>query len=322
MLLIPFFKIRFSQYQNEFMTSLPAFPEFKPVELSDRAFISSRMEAYRPETSELSFTNLYIWWPYYRTQWSMMDDCLILLCRPLDDNPFFLPPLSTTARKEHVQTALTWLQNETEGARPFIERADTRLAGELEKHSGFDIKPVRNHYDYIYRTEDLISLKGRKYHSKKNRLNKFNKTHVFRYLPLTPDLIPACIEVHKRWCEDRECEKNPIMRAESQAVFEILHNFHSLSVQGGVILLNNQVEAFTVGELLNPEMAVIHVEKADPGIPELFTVINQQFAEHALSGVPFINREQDLGEHGLRRAKESYHPVTLQEKFRITLKQA
>jgi hypothetical protein len=83
--------------------------------------------------------------------------------------------------------------------------------------------------------------------------------------------------------------------------------------------MRDRVEAFALGELLNSQTAVVHIEKANPEIPELYTVINQQFCANSWQNVPYINREQDLGEPGLRRAKLSYHPDHLEEKFEVGL---
>jgi uncharacterized protein len=97
-------------------------------------------------------------------------------------------------------------------------------------------------------------------------------------------------------------------------------HFEALEMEGGVITVNDQLEAFTLGERLNKETAVVHIEKADVRIRGLYAVVNQQFCEKQWKDIPWINREQDLGEPGLRKAKLSYNPDRLVEKFRITLR--
>jgi hypothetical protein len=106
---------------------------------------------------------------------------------------------------------------------------------------------------------------------------------------------------------------------EWEAVREALKHFSSLRIEGGVILIDDKVGAFALGELLNRQTAVVHIEKANPQIPELYAVINQQFCERSWQNVTYVNREQDLGETGLRKAKLSYHPAHLEEKFQIRL---
>ena len=109
------------------------------------------------------------------------------------------------------------------------------------------------------------------------------------------------------------------LQGEWEAVKACLRNFHGLNLQGGTILINGKVEAFTLGELLNKETAVVHIEKANPMISGLYAAINHEFCRHSWFQVPFINREQDLGVPGLRTAKLTYHPHHLVEKFRIRL---
>lgn len=299
--------------------SNPEFPIFKKLELKDREIIQNKIWDYQPRSSEWTFTNLYIWRGYYRTQWSLLNDWLLVLCNPPGKGCYFLQPIGPSSRKDVIYQMLFWLRDEKSERKPRIERADEVLLLELKGASDLILEPNRDHFDYIYRTRDLIGLKGRKYHSKKNRLNKFFKQYTFEYHPMTQKWIKECGRVLIRWCAWRDCEKYRIMRAEFEAVHEILLDYKQLSVQGGVITIDNQVEAFAIGEILNEQTAVIHVEKADPKIPELFTVINQQFCEKQWQPVPLLNREQDMGEPGLRRAKMSYQPHDLIKKFTIRL---
>jgi hypothetical protein len=298
---------------------LPEFPEFKPIELADRNFINGVFRDYQPETSELTFTNIFIWQEHYKIQWSVWKDWLIVSCNMGGDNYFVLPPVGPAPRAEAARMILQWLKHEKAVQDPSIQRADLRLVSELNTSGEFAVEPQRDHFDYVYRTEDLIRLSGNKYHGKKNHINKFKKTYRFSYASLTPDKVRSCLEVADNWCAARRCHEDLDLMDEAKAVKVILENSDALEVKGGVIMINDKVEAFTLGEILNNETAVVHIEKANPEIPQLFVMINQQFCEHAWPGVPFINREQDLGDGGLRRAKSSYHPARMIEKFRIKL---
>ena len=204
-------------------------------------------------------------------------------------------------------------------ANPAIERADPRLAAELAGHPEFVVEPVRDHFDYVYRTDDLINLAGGNYHAQRNHINSLARSHRFRYEPLRAEYLPECLELSARWCKVKRCEDDLSLMGEWEAVNAALANFQALQLKGGVILVNDRVEAFTCGELLNKATAVIHLEKADPELRGLYAVINQQFCRQAWAGVNFVNREQDLGQAGLRTAKMSYHPHHLVEKFRIRL---
>lgn len=297
----------------------PKFPEFRSIELEDREIIQDILDRYQPQTSEWTFTNLFIWRSHYRFQWSTHGDHLVILCEPEDEEPYFLQPVGGASRVEVVRTLLGWLREEKGSKNPRIERADQRLASELEGAEDLTVEPDRDQSDYVYRTEDLIRLAGRKYHSKKNHINKFLRSHSFDYQPLNEGHVKACSELAETWCQWRRCEEDMNLLDEWEAVEQALKNLSALKLQGGVILIDDKVEAFALGELLNRQTAVVHVEKANPELPELFAVINQQFCEKAWQGVTYVNREQDLGEPGLRKAKLSYHPVELVDKFRIQL---
>ncbi len=299
------------------MAKLPAFPQFKPLELADREVIKNLLWGYQPETSELTFTNLFIWKSFYGFEWSLEGDWLLVISNSANGR-WALPPVGPPLRVEVSRKLLQWLREQGE-ADPRLERADERLVSELAGAAGFLVEPVRDHSDYVYRAEDLMHLAGGEYHAKRNHLNSFKRSYAYNYEPFEERHLAQCLKLAQQWCQIRRCEEDLGLMGEWEAVEEALKNFQALNLQGGVILLHDQVEAFTLGEPLNGETAVIHLEKANPEIRGLYAAINQQFCEHAWAQVAFINREQDLGEPGLRTAKMSYHPHHFVEKFRIRL---
>jgi hypothetical protein len=187
------------------------------------------------------------------------------------------------------------------------------------KAEGFVAQFDRDQSDYIYLSEDLIQLKGRKYHRKRNHIKQFKEKYTYQYLPLTPELVSDCLRLQTEWCDLRQCEVIPGLHNESIAIKEAFSHFEALEVMGGVILINDRVEAFTLGEPLNRDTVVIHIEKANPSFDGLYPMINQAFLENHCSGYTYVNREQDLGEEGLRKAKESYFPHHMVNKYAITL---
>jgi hypothetical protein len=297
----------------------PEFPEFRPIELDDRDVIQEILERYQPQTSEWTFTNLFIWRSHYGFQWSVYRDWLLVLCASDTDGLFALQPVGPPSRLEVVRMFLKWLKDEKMEKEPRIERADQLLIPDIEGATDLMIEPTRDHFDYVYRSDDLIGLAGRKYHAKRNHISKFERNYSFTYAPLSSDHVKGCLELAEGWCQLRRCEEDMNLLDEWEAVREALRNFGALRIKGGVILMDNKVEAFALGELLNSQTALVHIEKANPKIPELYAVINQQFCEKSWGNVPYVNREQDLGEPGLRKAKLSYHPDHLVEKFRIGL---
>ena len=178
---------------------------------------------------------------------------------------------------------------------------------------------MRDHFDYVYRTADLIELAGKGYRQQRNHTNYLLRTYKMTYEPMNESHVDSCLNLARNWCEARQCEETLSFASEGEATREALQNFRALGLDGGVILINGRVEAFTLGELLNRDTAVVHIEKANVEIRGLYAAINQQFCEKRWRNVPAINREQDLGEPGLRKAKLSYNPDHMIEKFRAGL---
>jgi len=300
------------------MSTLPVFPLFKPVAIEDRDIFVPILRKYQPETSEWTFTNLFIWREHYDFRWSMYQDCLMVISAQAG-SAFAMQPVGPSSRKDVVSALLTWLRDELGVPTPSIERADTRLVRELEGAARLAIEPVRDHFDYVYLKDDLAELPGNRYRAKRNRINKMSREYVFTYAPLEERHLSQCLDLQSNWCNARRCKEDLSLLGEWKAIEEILNNFNALDVRGGVVVIDGRVGAFTVGELLNDTTAVIHIEKADPDIAELYTVVNQQCAGKCWGNIRYINREQDLGIPGLREAKLSYHPDHMVEKYRVTL---
>ncbi len=298
----------------------PVFPEFKPIELSDRQAVSDFFNHYRPETSELTFSNLFIWRAYYRWEWSVLDNRLVIISSGESGDGFALPPIGDPPRAAVVKSVLSYLAADRGATSPAVQRADRRLVEELSTAGDFIVEQTREHFDYVYATKDLIELAGRKYHAKRNFVNRFRLEYEFAYEPLGDTHIAACLALADEWCRARNCCDDLGLLGEHNAVREALAHYHDLDLAGGVITIDGKVRAFTLAEALNPETAVIHVEKADPDIRGLYAMINREFCAQALSGFAGVNREQDLGDEGLRKAKESYYPERLVEKYRVGLK--
>lgn len=302
------------------MEDQPRFPAFRELRLEDRGHIGPLLWEHQPETSELTFTNLFIWRAGYGWQWSRKGEHLLLLSARTGAEPYFLPPVGPSPRAGLCLEMLRWLRDERGAAEARIERADPALARELTSWPALRAEPDRNQFDYVYRTADLIALKGARYHAKRNHLSRFARSAAADYVAITGDRhLRLCAEFQDRWCQMRRCAEDLNLLGEWEAVREVLSHYPRLGLTGGAMIIGGRVEAFSVGERLNSETAVVHVEKANPEIPGLYAAINQRYCQEHWSETPSINREQDLGEPGLRKAKLSYHPARLVEKFRLRL---
>lgn len=299
------------------MTTYPTFPDFKPLALEDRDTLHRRLWQYQPETSELTFINLFIWREYYNFQWSLDGDCLLIVAA-CKEAPFALQPIGPAPRRTVVRDVLDWLRDVRGVTAPSMERVDRRLADELQDCHEFVVEPVRAHFDYVYRSEDLGSLEGRKYSKKRNHINQFLHTYAYTYAPITPSLTADCLALAEVWCEQRLCEDDISLLHEFRGIRDALNHFAPLQLEGGAILIEGKVQAFALGERLNETTAVVHIEKANPAFKGIYPLITQQFSAQRWQGkVAYINREQDLGDPGLRQAKESYYPDHLVEKFSV-----
>ena len=301
------------------MTTFPTFPEFKPLTIEDRDEVHRRLWAYQPETSELTFVNLFIWREYYNFKWSVYDDWLFVIGdREVD--PLALPPVGPASRAQATRALLEWLRDNRGVDDPLVARADRRLVDELSGSGVFVIEPTRDHFDYVYGSENLGTLAGRKYSKKRNHINQFLRSYTFEYAPLTEALVPNCLALAEVWCEQRLCEDDISLLHEFRGIRDALDHFSALHIEGGAIVLDGKVQAFSLGELLNEKVAVVHIEKANPEFKGVYPMITQQFSAQRWQGnVDYINREQDLGDPGLRHAKESYYPDYLVEKFNVRL---
>lgn len=303
---------------EESWKNLPEFPRFKDLSLEDKPILDLAFTRFPPTISEFTFTNLFIWQKCYQTGISRFQD-FICLFSDKGKNSFFFPPIGESNMIECYRTLLHDLREK--GIPPRINRVPEEVVSLIDwKSEGIAAEPDRDQSDYIYLVNDLIQLQGRKYHRKRNHIKKFKEKYDYQYVPLAPEQISECLELQAAWCDLRHCEADPGLTNEFTAIKEAFTHFGALGIKGGAILIHGKVEAFTLGEPLNQETVVVHIEKANPDFEGLYPALNQAFLQSHWSGYTYVNREQDLGEEGLRKAKESYFPHHLVQKYRMTLR--
>lgn len=293
--------------------------DFKLLELADKPVFDQALRQRYYENSWLTFTNLFVWRANYSTAWAIQEDSLYVRLQA-GGLIYFLPPFVLAERSFSAAVEVAWRESRSRGEAFLMKGLSPAMCAELETTlpGRFAAAPQREYFDYLYRASDLRELAGRKYHSKRNFVNRFRAEHSnWRYEPLNAGSVEDCLQVAALWCGNRDCDASTVLSNEYRAIAEALHHFDTLGLRGGIIRLADHPVAFSFGESLNPDTVVLHMEKADSGIPGLYAVINQECCRQAWGDVDFINREEDMGEEGLRKAKESYYPVRLVEKYKI-----
>lgn len=297
--------------------------QLKEVSIDDKFIFDKYITKHNPQISEFSFTNIFMWRNSYKFRFGEAGEMLCLIAVPENNEPFAFEPIGTYT-KEAFKEAMDQIFNyfKERNWKLVFKRVEEDKLEYFKEYfkEGIEITDDRNSSDYLYLTEDLINLRGKRFHRKKNHLNSFKKNYEFEYVKLTDDLISECIRINEEWCARRSCEQHKDLYCERLANVEALNNFKTLKFEGALIKIDGKYEAFTVGELLNDDTAVIHIEKANEDIRGLYNAINQQFCENNWKDTVYINREQDLGIEGLRKAKLSYNPVKLINKYTIICK--
>ncbi|MBN2189663.1 MAG: DUF2156 domain-containing protein [Candidatus Aureabacteria bacterium] len=294
---------------------LREFPEFEDIQLGHKNIFKDYLSAHKKESCNFLFANVFSWKDILGLRVSSLDENLII--SGVQDNiPFFYEPVGDKNPLQSAKKVFAHFK---------AEQAKIRLKGAMENFAGniiasdksFSMRENRDDFEYVYRTADLISLSGNKYHSKKNLYNQFKRNNSYRYIRLEQDTAEKCIDFLDRWCEIKECGLEPSQIKENCAARKMLENFDYLGLKGAVFEVNGVLSGLTLGEELSPDTFVVHVEKATSLVKGLYQAINREFLEKEASGYKYVNREEDDGIPGLRKAKMSYNPVKLLKKYDV-----
>ncbi len=294
----------------------------KPIEIKDKPLFDDYFKKFPPEISELTFTNLFIWRNHYDFLFTEWKNHLIIFsenyfkkyntCAINPDNVFLLPPIGQNPSK--IIRELFDAVKDIE-----IHRVPEVITEKINDNDALndlniEILEDRNNWDYVYDKEAIINLTGNKHRQNRRWLNKFLESYNYEFNLLSDDWIDKCKELQLEWCIMRGCEEDESLADENIAINEALDNFSELKYRGGIICVDNNCAAYTFGEMLNPNTLVIHIEKAHMEYEGSYQAINNFFLKKCCDNAIFVNREQDLGLHGLRRAKESYKPSRMVKK--------
>ena len=286
---------------------------FHPFTLEDQPKLAPYYAANTQPSCEYAFANNFLWAQHYHNTWTELEGCLVL-CYPGEGPAYTILPGSGNPKAAILalrqQAKVQGVSLRLEVSRRQWELLQDWFPGEV--HCTFN----PDFGEYLYETAALQQMSGKKLHSKKNFINRFDREHTWCYQPITKENKEECLEMLALWEQNRSHQQ----LSETTALDELkidrtaLTLLEPLGLTGGLLRAEGQVVGLSLGEPVGGNTFVIHVEKAFPWIPGAYPRLVREFARHAAAGYPYLNREEDLGVEGLRRSKQSYRPCGILEK--------
>lgn len=290
------------------MTDIPRFPASRPLAFGDKPRFDTLFAELQPRVSELTFANLYLFRESHAYRLTMAGDSLVVLGKGYGGEAYFLPPIGGD-----VSAALQVL---FDGGMT-LYGADEPFASRYLTGEGIIVEEDRDAFDYLHLRQDLAELPGNRFHKKKNRVNYFSARHSFSVEMYSARHREGCLALLDEWRRVRDGIDSPSLDLETRAAAEALLLSDRLALEGVVVLVEGRVAAFALGERLNRDTSVCHFEKGAPFMDGVSQLVDREFNRLLFTDCTYTNREQDLGEPGLRAAKLSYHPVELVKKYRV-----
>lgn len=279
--------------------------EFRKVELSDRTEFERFLNMTEKRSMEYSFSTMFLWQDLYGMEFCIHDNTLLL--RIGEEEKFYLFPIG-----DNVDKALDMIACEKSGfyglTRDQADYITAKFPGKYEMSLNRDMG------DYVYKSEALANLAGKKLSSKRNHINRFIATYPdWKYEPITRENLDEVRQMHQVWCSLAKDKKG--LKEEEVMVKKAFDHFFLLDFSGGLVRVGGRVVAFTAGDKLSDSTFLVHIEKALAEYSGAYQVINREFVRNNCMNYEFINREEDTGDEGLRKAKLSYKPYMIIEKF-------
>lgn len=290
---------------------------FSTVLLSDKQWMEPLLKTADFSGCHQNFTNIFAWSEIYNYLVAKVDNYLIVKGCVDDLTYYFYPagwgdikPVLETMRRDAMDCHHDFVIS---GVSP----ENMTVLRDLYPDN-FTYEEMRYGFDYVYYLDKLVTLAGNKLHSKRNHINRFEKDSDWSFEAISTDNIGECWKMNVEWCKAHKTNDNDDIDKESCAVRRCFKNFHELGLEGGLIRSKGNVIAYTMGEILNSDTYVIHIEKAFADIQGAYQLINREFSKYVQQNHPhivYMNREEDMGLEGLRKAKLSYYPDKMEEKY-------
>ncbi len=283
---------------------------FREITIEDASLWNSTIAKYNEISAEADFASLLIWKEVYPTFIAQKDGNIFIKTLSGNRESYRLPFGGDMAK------GLKELELHC-GKKPCFWNPLGELFHKLPRSfkEDYEIVPTPDSFDYIYLREELATLSGKKFHSKRNHISAFSKKYAWHYEKITQSNKAAVLLCAEEWYAANSDRLDKYMLCEKRGIELLLENPDTLRVRGGAIVVDGRVVAFTLGTPINSTVFDTHIEKALPDFAEGYTVINREFALNELADFKYINREDDMGLEGLRRAKLSYRPKIILEKY-------
>lgn len=296
--------------------------DFKRPQLEDKEVISHYFKHHTSRSCERTFVNVFLWARFYNVTFAVIEDTLVFRSEDEDSFAFAYPAGEPENVKKTLDTLYRYSQERGVSFRLYNVTPDHFEQIEAWYPGRFQIEYNEDIADYVYESEKLCTLAGKKLHGKRNHINKFKSLYEGRwsYETMSDDNLEECFQMALKWRNQNGCDDDPEKNSEMCVTLNSLRLFRELELTGGILRVDGQIVAFTIGEPICSDTFVVHIEKAFPDVQGAYTMINQQFVEHECMDYRYVNREEDTGDEGLRKAKRSYRPVFMVEKGVVTEK--
>lgn len=296
--------------------------QFKGITLEDKIRINKYLKESGYRGCEFSFSTMMMWKDVYHGEIAEYQGTLCYRCHVGRERKYVYAFPAGNGDKKAAIEALAGLSRAS-GQALVLRGFEKEWADWLEEQfpGQFQISTSRDEWDYLYSVEALSNLAGSKYHGKRNHIARFKDSGDWHYETMHAGNIEECRAMSDRWYHAQLNIGNISVLKEKPVLNYALDHMQELDLKGGVLYRENEVIAFTVGEVMSEDTFHVQIEKASSDIQGAYPMINREFVLREMQGLTFINREEDDGIPGLRRAKQSYYPVEMIEKYRAVLKQ-
>ncbi len=289
--------------------------EFHPITLADKPRADEILLGCENMGCEYCFGTLYIWKNIYKTQIAFHGNMLVAKYKTRD-GVMYCCPQGKGNMKEMVELVIA--DTHSDGNRVVIGGCSAEEKEKLESlfPGVFSFSTDDSTFDYIYDSQKLATLSGKKYHGKRNHISAFLRNNPeWTFEEITKDNIGKCAAMNERWLMLNEHKDETGISAEHNALNAAIADYEALGFYGGLIRVGSEVVAFSFGEKLNENVFCTHFEKAYADVQGAYPIINREMAVRLKDSYTLINREEDTGAPGLRKAKQSYYPEIWLEKY-------